>query len=55
MQTAFDYPEIARECMKEAEATKDASRKKVQDIARFYTQMGLPIGDFSLSTETENV
>lgn len=39
MPSAFDYREMARECMKEAEATKDASRRKtLQSIAKLYVQ-----------------
>ena len=42
MPTAFDYREMARECLKEAEATKDAGRKKcLESIAKLYTQTAL--------------
>jgi hypothetical protein len=44
MPTAFDYREMARECMKEADATKDVGRKKaLRDIAMLYTQTALSL------------
>jgi hypothetical protein len=45
MNSAFDYRELARECMKEAEASKDAGRKKaLLEIAQFYCQTALRLG-----------
>ena len=42
MPSAFDYREMARECMKEAEASNDAARKQsLEDIARFYMRAAL--------------
>jgi hypothetical protein len=39
MPSSFDYREMARECMKEAEATKDAARKRtLEDLAKLYVQ-----------------
>ena len=39
MASAFDYREMARECMKEAEATKDAGRRMtLESIAKLYVQ-----------------
>jgi hypothetical protein len=44
MKTAFDYREMARECMKEAEATNDAGRQKaLWDIAMLYTTTALSL------------
>lgn len=42
MPTAFDYRQMARECMKEAAGTKDVGRKEaLRDIAKLYTQTAL--------------
>jgi hypothetical protein len=39
MPSAFDYREMARECMKEAEATQDADRRlTLEGIAKLYLQ-----------------
>jgi hypothetical protein len=39
MRTAFDYRHLARECMKEAAASKDVGRQTaLRDIARLFTQ-----------------
>jgi hypothetical protein len=39
MPSAFDYREMAIECLQEADATSDAGRKKsLQDIAKLYIQ-----------------
>jgi hypothetical protein len=39
MPSSFDYREMARECMKEAQATKDTTRKRtLEDIAKLYVQ-----------------
>ncbi len=39
MLSAFHYREMARECMREANSTDNAARKKaLQDIAKLYTQ-----------------
>ena len=48
MPTAFDYRQMARECMKEAEATKDAARKKtLEDIAKLYVQTAFSMDDLA--------
>ena len=45
MASQFDYLEMARECLNEAEATKDAGRKKcLESIAKLYTQSALGMG-----------
>jgi len=42
MSSALDYREMARECLREAEQTRDADRKKVLlQIAKLYTQTAL--------------
>ncbi len=42
MSSAFDYREMAHECLREAEQTQDADRKKVLlQIAKLYTQTAL--------------
>ena len=42
--SAFDYRVMARECMKEAEATRNADRKKIlEDIAKLYVQTAYSI------------
>ena len=42
MRTAFDYRQMARECIKAAAATKDAERRAaLRDIAKLYTQTAL--------------
>jgi hypothetical protein len=39
MRTAFDYRHLARECLKEAAASKDVGRQTaLRDIARLFTQ-----------------
>jgi hypothetical protein len=44
MPSAFDYLEMARECMREADATKDAARKKaLLDIARLYAETAVAL------------
>ena len=44
MQSAFDYREMARECMREAEATQDAARQKaLLDLAKLYTTTALSL------------
>jgi hypothetical protein len=44
MPSAFDYRQMARECMREAEATKDAGRKAtLHDIAKLYAQTAYSI------------
>ena len=48
MPSSFDYREMARECMKEAEATKDAVRKKaLEDIAKLYVQTAFSMDDLA--------
>jgi hypothetical protein len=48
MPTSFDYRQLARECMKEAEATKDAACKKtLEDIAKLYTQTAFSMDDLA--------
>ena len=45
MPSAFDYREMALECLKEAAATKDARRKRtLTDLAKLYTQTAINIG-----------
>jgi hypothetical protein len=40
--SAFDYREMAHECLQEADRTRDADRKKVLlQIAKLYTQTAL--------------
>ena len=42
MLSTFDYLEMARECLNEAQATQDAHRKKcLESIAKLYTQTAL--------------
>jgi len=42
MPSALDYREMARECLREAEQTRDADRKKVLlQIAKLYTRTAL--------------
>jgi hypothetical protein len=42
MASAFDYREMAHECLQEASQTKDADRKKVLlEMAKLYTQTAL--------------
>ena len=42
MSAPTNYRELARECMREAEATKDAGRKQtLLGIARLYSQTAL--------------
>jgi hypothetical protein len=42
MPTAFDYREMARECLAEAEGTTDAARKKtLLEMAKLYSQTAL--------------
>jgi hypothetical protein len=42
MPSAFDYRAMARECLQEAEATKDPERKKsLQEIAKLYGETAL--------------
>ena len=39
MLSPFNYQEMARECMKEAEKTKDVARQKtLRDMAKLYLQ-----------------
>ena len=45
MPSAFDYREMALECLKEAAATKDDRRKRtLTDLAKLYTQTAINIG-----------
>jgi hypothetical protein len=40
--SAFDYREMAHECLQEADRTRDAARKKVLlQIAKLYTRTAL--------------
>jgi len=42
MASAFDYREMAREYLKEADASKDVARKRdIEGIAKLYTQTAL--------------
>jgi hypothetical protein len=42
MASAFDYREMARECMREADQTPDADRKKVLlQMAKLYSHTAL--------------
>jgi hypothetical protein len=42
MSSSFDYREMARECLHEAEQTQDVDRKKVLlQIAKLYTRTAL--------------
>ena len=46
MLSAFNYREMARECLKVAEKTKDAARQKtLRDMARLYTYTALFMED----------
>ena len=52
MPSAFDYRQMARDCMREAEATKDAGRKKtLQDIAKLYVQTAYSLEQVSQDNE----
>ena len=45
MTSAFDYREMARECLAEADATDDPVRRQaLQDIAKLYIQTAMDIG-----------
>ena len=44
MTAAFDYREMARECLREADATKDPDRRQaLQDIAKLYIQTAIAL------------
>ena len=48
MPSSFDYRHMARECMKEAEATKDVARKRtLEDIAKLYVQTAFSMEDLA--------
>jgi hypothetical protein len=48
MPSSFDYREMARECMKEAEATRDAARRRtLEDIAKLYVQTAFSMDDLA--------
>jgi hypothetical protein len=53
MSSAFDYHELARECLQEAEGTADPERKKsLIDIAKLYTETALAVDAMKTSAPT---
>ena len=51
MASAFDYREMARECLAEADATDDPVRRQaLQDIVKLYIQTAIGIGVAELSS-----
>ena len=56
MPTAFDYRQMARECMKEAAATEDVGRQEaLRDIAKLYTQTALSMEGSSQDNQPSRV
>jgi hypothetical protein len=56
MATAFDYRQMARECLKEAAATKDVGRREaLRDIAKLYSQTALNMEGSSQDNEQSRV
>ena len=53
MTAAFDYREMARECLREADATDDPVRRQaLQDIAKLYLQTAIALEVAKLSAKS---
>ncbi len=51
MTSAFDYRQLARECLREADATDDAVRRQaLQGIAKLYIQTAIALDVAELPT-----